>query len=184
MFSTDGGGSKSSNMGVIIGAAVGGVVLLLLLTLAGVYALRQRKRADRATDQNNPFGKRKKGLVQKIYPLRLKLLTASLLYVSAKWSTSKSSIDAPQLMGAKSFTFEELKKCTDNFSEANDVGGGGYGKVCVFSVALINGLYLKFLIPNLSDGETGLQRYSSLGATHCNQKSSTRIFARRVGIQN
>ncbi|KAF3501454.1 hypothetical protein F2Q69_00042834 [Brassica cretica] len=99
---SDGGGSKSSNMGVIIGAAVGGVVLLLLLTLAGVYALRQRKRADRATDQNNPF---------------------------AKWSTSKSSIDAPQLMGAKSFTFEELKKCTDNFSEANDVGGGGYGKV-------------------------------------------------------
>ncbi|KAG2298874.1 hypothetical protein Bca52824_035346 [Brassica carinata] len=98
---SDGGGSKSSNMGIIIGAAVGGVVLLLLLTLAGVYALRQRKRADRATDQNNPF---------------------------AKWSTSRSSIDAPQLMGAKSFTFEELKKCTNNFSEANDVGGGGYGK--------------------------------------------------------
>ncbi|WZZ20704.1 hypothetical protein YC2023_122091 [Brassica napus] len=99
---SDGGGFKSSNMGVIIGAAVGCAVLLLLLTLAGVYALCQRKRADRATDQNNPF---------------------------AKWSTSKSSIDAPQLMGAKSFTFEELKKCTDNFSEANDVGGGGYGKV-------------------------------------------------------
>ncbi|KAG5375978.1 hypothetical protein IGI04_040574 [Brassica rapa subsp. trilocularis] len=98
---SDGGGFKSSNMGVIIGAAVGCAVLLLLLTLAGVYALCQRKRADRATDQNNPF---------------------------AKWSTSKSSIDAPQLMGAKSFTFEELKKCTDNFSEANDVGGGGYGK--------------------------------------------------------
>ncbi|XP_056849338.1 leucine-rich repeat receptor protein kinase HPCA1-like isoform X2 [Raphanus sativus] len=98
----DGGSSKSLNMGIIIGAAVGGVILLLLLTLAGVYALRQRKRADRATDQNNPF---------------------------AKWSTSKSSIDAPQLMGAKSFTFEEMKKCTDNFSEANDVGGGGYGKV-------------------------------------------------------
>ncbi|CAN7116351.1 unnamed protein product [Brassica rapa subsp. narinosa] len=93
---------SSLNMGIIIGAAVGAVVLLLLLTLAGVYALRQRKRADRATDQNNPF---------------------------AKWNTSKSSIDAPQLMGAKAFTFEELKKCTENFSEANDVGGGGYGKV-------------------------------------------------------
>ncbi|CAN7008586.1 unnamed protein product [Brassica rapa subsp. trilocularis] len=101
-FATDAGGSSSSNMGIIIGAAVGAVVLLLLLTLAGVYALRQRKRADRATDQNNPF---------------------------AKWNTSKSSIDAPQLMGAKAFTFEELKKCTENFSEANDVGGGGYGKV-------------------------------------------------------
>jgi serine/threonine protein kinase len=32
-------------------------------------------------------------------------------------------------MGAKAYTFEELKRCTDNFSEANDVGGGGYGKV-------------------------------------------------------
>ncbi|KAL0845258.1 hypothetical protein Bca101_018504 [Brassica carinata] len=99
---SDGGVSSSINMGTIIGAAVGAVVLLLLLTLAGVYALKQRKRADRATEQNNPF---------------------------AKWNTSKSSIGAPQLMGAKAFTFEELKKCTDNFSEANDVGGGGYGKV-------------------------------------------------------
>ncbi|KAH0890267.1 hypothetical protein HID58_052696 [Brassica napus] len=106
---SDRGGPSSSNMGIIIGAAVGAVVLLLLLTLAGVYALRQRKRADKATDQNNPF---------------------------AKWSTSKSSIDAPQLMGAKSFTFEELKKCTENFSEANDVGGGGYGKVCKSGIRL------------------------------------------------
>ncbi|XP_018476193.1 leucine-rich repeat receptor protein kinase HPCA1 isoform X2 [Raphanus sativus] len=99
---SDGGGSSSSNMGTITVAAVGAVVLLLLLILAGVYALKQRKRADRATDQNNPF---------------------------AKWNTSKSSTDAPQLMGAKAFTFEELKKCTEKFSEANDVGGGGFGKV-------------------------------------------------------
>ncbi|CAH2070555.1 unnamed protein product [Thlaspi arvense] len=99
---SDGGSSKSSNTAIIIGAAVGAAVLLFLLTLAGIYALGQKKRAKRATDQNNPF---------------------------AKWDTSKSSIDAPQLMGAKVFTFEELKKCTDNFSEANDVGGGGYGKV-------------------------------------------------------
>ncbi|CAL9242878.1 unnamed protein product [Arabidopsis halleri] len=41
----------------------------------------------------------------------------------AKWNKSKSSIDAPRLMGAKAFTFDELKKCTDNFSKANDVGG-------------------------------------------------------------
>ncbi|KFK26616.1 hypothetical protein AALP_AA8G271800 [Arabis alpina] len=95
-------GSKSSNKSIIIGAVVGAAVLLVLLTIAGVYALRQKKRAERATGQNNPF---------------------------AKWDTSKSSIDAPRLMGAKAFTFEELKKCTDNFSEANDVGGGGYGKV-------------------------------------------------------
>ena len=59
------------------------------------------------------------------------------MYVSAKWNTSKSSINPPQLMGAKAFTFEELKKCTENFSEANDVGGGGYGKVCVIAMESI-----------------------------------------------
>ncbi|CAL9242875.1 unnamed protein product [Arabidopsis halleri] len=101
-FSGVEGSSKSSNRSILIGAVVGAIVLLLLLTIAGIYALRQKKRAERATGQNNPF---------------------------AKWDTSKSSIDAPQLMGAKAFTFDELKKCTDNFSEANDVGGGGYGKV-------------------------------------------------------
>uniref|UniRef100_A0A1J3E8C4 non-specific serine/threonine protein kinase n=1 Tax=Noccaea caerulescens TaxID=107243 RepID=A0A1J3E8C4_NOCCA len=95
--------SKPTNTGgIIIGAVIGALVLLLLLTIAGVYALRQKKRAERATDQIDPF---------------------------AKWDTSKNSIDAPQLMGTKAFTFEELKKCTDHFSEANDVGGGGYGKV-------------------------------------------------------
>ncbi|KAF3567231.1 hypothetical protein DY000_02012698 [Brassica cretica] len=96
------GGSISINIGIVIGAVVGAVVLVMLLTIAGIYGLRQKKRAEKATGQNNPF---------------------------AKWNQSTSSVDAPQLTGAKAFTFEELRKCTDNFSEANDVGGGGYGKV-------------------------------------------------------
>ncbi|CAL9242876.1 unnamed protein product [Arabidopsis halleri] len=94
--------SKSVSMSVIIGTVVGVVVLLLLLAMAGIYALRQKKRAERATDQMNPF---------------------------AKWDTNKNEIDAPQLMGTKAFTFEELSKCTNNFSDANDIGGGGYGQV-------------------------------------------------------
>ncbi|EOA12859.1 hypothetical protein CARUB_v10025827mg [Capsella rubella] len=95
-------GYKSLNMGVIIVAVLGAIGFILLLTIAGVYALRQRKRAKRATDQINPF---------------------------AKWDTSMSSTGAPQIMGAKAYTFDEIKKCTQNFSEANYVGGGGYGKV-------------------------------------------------------
>ena len=55
------------------------------------------------------------------------------MFLAATWNKSTSSVDAPQLMGAKAFTFEELRKCTDNFSPANDVGGGGYGKVCIFN---------------------------------------------------
>ena len=35
----------------------------------------------------------------------------------------------PQLQGAKWFSFEEIKKCTNNFSAENNVGSGGYGKV-------------------------------------------------------
>lgn len=40
-----------------------------------------------------------------------------------------SSSSVPQLRGARMFTFSELKKITNNFSEANDIGTGSYGKV-------------------------------------------------------
>lgn len=65
----------------------------------------------------------------------MKILTTSRLFDLAKWDTSKNEIDAPQLMGTKAFTFEELSKCTNNFSDANDIGGGGYGQVCVFAMS-------------------------------------------------
>jgi hypothetical protein len=49
---------KSLSKGVIIGAVAGGTILLLLSLLAGVYALRQKRRAERASEQLNPFGKK------------------------------------------------------------------------------------------------------------------------------
>lgn len=48
---------------------------------------------------------------------------------AASWDRQKNSGAVPQLTGARSFSFEELKKYTNNFSETNDVGSGGYGKV-------------------------------------------------------
>ncbi|KAM7474428.1 hypothetical protein LguiB_021671 [Lonicera macranthoides] len=93
---------SSSNTGIIIGAAAGGAGLLLLLLLAGFYAYRQKRRAERADHQNNPF---------------------------ALWDPSKNSGGVPQLKGARSFSFEELKKYTNNFSETNNIGSGGYGMV-------------------------------------------------------
>ncbi|KAH7866776.1 hypothetical protein Vadar_024785 [Vaccinium darrowii] len=96
------GAKKSSSTAIIIGAAIGGCVLVLLALLAGIYAFRRKRRAETADKQNNPF---------------------------ASWDPNKNSGDVPQLTGARSFSFEELKKYTNNFSETNDIGTGGYGKV-------------------------------------------------------
>ncbi|XP_047153148.1 leucine-rich repeat receptor protein kinase HPCA1-like [Vigna umbellata] len=93
---------KHSNIGIIIGAAVGGLVLLVLLLLAGLYAFRQKKRAEKAIGQSNPF---------------------------RRWDTVDSKSDVPQLKEARMFTFEDLKKYTKNFSQVNDIGSGGFGKV-------------------------------------------------------
>ncbi|KAK1386295.1 putative leucine-rich repeat receptor-like protein kinase [Heracleum sosnowskyi] len=94
---------KSVSTGILIGAALGGSLILLLLIFAGVYAYRQKRRAERADKKNNPF---------------------------ASWDSSKTSGGVPpQLKGSRNFSYEELKKCTNNFSEANNIGSGGYGMV-------------------------------------------------------
>ncbi|XP_017978276.1 PREDICTED: probable leucine-rich repeat receptor-like protein kinase At5g49770 [Theobroma cacao] len=101
-FSDEPANSKKSSIATKIGAAAGASVLFLLLVLAGTYAYRQKKRAERATKESNPF---------------------------AHWDSKKSSGSIPQLKGARCFSFEELTKYTNNFSEANDIGSGSYGKV-------------------------------------------------------
>ncbi|XP_057249528.1 leucine-rich repeat receptor protein kinase HPCA1 [Beta vulgaris subsp. vulgaris] len=97
-----GGNDNKSRIGIIIGAVVGGIVLLLLLVGAGGYAFYQKKKAEKAKQQANPFG---------------------------SWDTQGTGGDVPQLKGARFFTFQELQKCTNNFSETNNIGSGGYGKV-------------------------------------------------------
>jgi hypothetical protein len=41
----------------------------------------------------------------------------------------KNSGGAPQLKGARLFSFDNLKNCTGNYAENNEIGSGGYGKV-------------------------------------------------------
>ncbi|XP_022897051.1 probable leucine-rich repeat receptor-like protein kinase At5g49770 isoform X2 [Olea europaea var. sylvestris] len=96
------GSKKSSNAGIIIGVAIGCSVLVLLVIFAGIYAFLQHRKAKRASERSNPF---------------------------ASWDPKKESGSVPQLQGAKWFSFEDLKKCTDNFSESKCIGSGGYGKV-------------------------------------------------------
>jgi hypothetical protein len=55
---------------------------------------------------------------------------ANLPSLPASWAPSgKDSGGAPQLKGARWFSYDELKKCTNNFSDSNEIGSGGYGKV-------------------------------------------------------
>ncbi|KAI9397106.1 hypothetical protein POPTR_004G232301v4 [Populus trichocarpa] len=90
-----------SSTGRIIGAAAGGASFLLLLLLAGVCAYRQKNRRERASEQKNYFA----------------------------YLDSRNSNSVPQLKGARCFSFNEITKCTNNFSEANHIGLGGYGMV-------------------------------------------------------
>ncbi|KAJ4766781.1 Leucine-rich repeat protein kinase family protein [Rhynchospora pubera] len=90
---------KSNNLPIIIGASAGGVVLLVLICLS--ILIIRRKKTTRLEEKSQSF---------------------------ASWDP-KSSGSIPQLKGARMFTFEEIKKCTNNFAEMNEVGGGGYGKV-------------------------------------------------------
>ncbi|XP_010682078.2 leucine-rich repeat receptor protein kinase HPCA1 isoform X2 [Beta vulgaris subsp. vulgaris] len=96
------GKHNTSHTGAIIGAIIGISILVLLLVCAGGYAYHQKKRVVKAKQQANPF---------------------------VSWDSQGTSGDVPQLKGARFFTFNEVQKCTNNFSEANHVGSGGYGKV-------------------------------------------------------
>ncbi|XP_037496990.1 LOW QUALITY PROTEIN: probable leucine-rich repeat receptor-like protein kinase At5g49770 [Jatropha curcas] len=127
-------GSSRSNTGIIIGAVVGCSVILLLLILAGLYAYRQKKKAKRATEQNNPFGTILNNFSILVFSSsngisRIYFVTSHCEIVAHWDSTKNSGADIPKIKAAKCFSFEELKRYTNNFSEANDIGSGGYGKV-------------------------------------------------------
>lgn len=52
-----------------------------------------------------------------------------MFHIVVSWESHGTGGDVPQLKGARFFTLEELHKSTNNFSEANNIGSGGYGKV-------------------------------------------------------
>ncbi|KAK7412782.1 hypothetical protein VNO78_04403 [Psophocarpus tetragonolobus] len=93
---------KSSNTGIIAGAAGGGAALLLLVLLVCVYALRGKTKSKKETGKNNHF---------------------------EQWDPEDSNSSIPQLKGARRFSFEEIQNYTRNFSQVNNIGSGGYGKV-------------------------------------------------------
>ncbi|KAI5333992.1 PREDICTED: probable leucine-rich repeat [Prunus dulcis] len=103
------GKSGGSNKALVIGAAVGGSALLILVALVGVYAFQHKRKANEPWSRSIPLGR--------------------CPFITQKKQTWNSNISGPQLKGARLFSFEELMKYTNCFSEANDIGSGGYGKV-------------------------------------------------------
>ncbi|CAM8924578.1 unnamed protein product [Rhodiola kirilowii] len=96
-------GGTSISKGLIAGIAVGCALLILVLVGVAVYAVRQKKRAEQAIHLSKPF---------------------------ASWVPSgNDNGGAPQLKGARWFSYDEIKKGTNNFASSNEVGSGGYGKV-------------------------------------------------------
>ncbi|KVH89302.1 Concanavalin A-like lectin/glucanase, subgroup [Cynara cardunculus var. scolymus] len=93
LFSDGRGGGLG--VGGVIGISIGCTLLILILITLVVYAVQQKKRAEKAISLSKPF----------------------------------DSGGAPQLKGARWFSYDELKKSTSNFSEINQIGSGGYGKV-------------------------------------------------------
>ncbi|XP_042450235.1 leucine-rich repeat receptor protein kinase HPCA1-like [Zingiber officinale] len=96
-------GRSTMSVGLKVGIAAGCALLVIGLIVVTIYALRQRRRAERAIERSKPF---------------------------ASWTRNgDESSEAPQLKGARWFSYDELKRCTNNFSVSNEVGSGGYGKV-------------------------------------------------------
>ncbi|KAI3805280.1 hypothetical protein L1987_27511 [Smallanthus sonchifolius] len=119
---------KSLNTGIIVGLAVVCCVLVVLLVLAGMYSFCRKEAAERAPEQSQPF---------------------------ALWDPTSGSGDVPQLKGARSFTFEELQKYTNSFSEINNIGKGGYGMV--YKGCLPNGQLIAIKRAQRGSAQGGLE---------------------------
>ncbi|KAL5201993.1 hypothetical protein ABZP36_012945 [Zizania latifolia] len=120
-------GKKSKmSTGAIAGIAVAGGLLVIALIFTSIFALRQKRRARQLKDRADPFG---------------------------SWSAGqKDNGGAPQLKGARFFSFDELKNCTTNFSDSHEIGSGGYGKV--YRGTLVDGtrVAIKRAQPNSMQG--------------------------------
>ncbi|KAH7283236.1 hypothetical protein KP509_35G067000 [Ceratopteris richardii] len=76
----------------------------------------------------------KVGIAMAVIFFVIAMIIASLYAVREKkratWiEAGEIDTGSPKLMAAHWFSLQEIRKCTDNFSQSNEIGEGGYGKV-------------------------------------------------------
>ncbi|XP_021720965.1 probable leucine-rich repeat receptor-like protein kinase At5g49770 [Chenopodium quinoa] len=98
---------KALSMAAIIGIAAVGSSSLLILLCAGITICYCRKRPAKSEEPTYPLG---------ITPV-------------SPWTSPGINTSPLQLSGSRLFTLDEVKKITDNFAAANDIGSGAFGKV-------------------------------------------------------
>ncbi|KAH9624095.1 hypothetical protein KSS87_018309 [Heliosperma pusillum] len=99
--------SSSLSKAAIVGIAIGVCALVLLLLCVGVFFFCRKRRA------NKP-----------VQPAK-----STELASSANWLSPGSTTSSLQVTGSRLFSLEDIKKITNNFSQANQIGSGAYGKV-------------------------------------------------------
>ncbi|KAI3863468.1 hypothetical protein MKX03_005933 [Papaver bracteatum] len=98
---------KKMRLWIIVGASVGGFILLTLIFI-GIYLCCRKRTVKTVNEHRDVSEPRHSG--------------------ATSWDPTKSSGTFPQLKGPKAFSSNELRNATNNFSKANDIGSGGYGK--------------------------------------------------------
>ncbi|KAK9669756.1 hypothetical protein RND81_13G152500 [Saponaria officinalis] len=101
------GPKKGFGKSAIIGIAAGCSALLLVLLCIGAIICFRKKKPKTTVKPATPSG----------------------LASSATWMSPGSTTSTLQLTGSRLFSFDEIKKITSNFSQANEIGSGSYGKV-------------------------------------------------------
>ncbi|XP_026389620.1 probable leucine-rich repeat receptor-like protein kinase At5g49770 [Papaver somniferum] len=129
------GAPKKMRLWIIVGASVGGFILLALIFI-GIYLCCRKRTVTTVNEHRDGSEPCHSG--------------------ATSWDPTRSVGTFPQLKGPKVFSSDELRNATNNFSKANDIGSGGYGKVYRGTLASRQLVAIKRALPRSLQGDNEL----------------------------